>query len=172
MVFIAARLTTIETHGPSCSLLLLLCGHLLDVSHPWFFCSLSANFSDDSAAHISEEVSGAARVAPIAILVGVGATASLGWLLLIAISFVVPSIPDLLASKLPLPMGQVLLNVLGKRGMLAIWSCIIAVQVRATLIRAVIRSDRLRQFVCGAAQLVDASRVVFAFSRSATNSQN
>lgn len=85
--------------------------------------------TDDSAAHISEEVAGAARAAPIAILVGVGATASLGWLLLIATSFVIPSIPDLLATDLPLPMGQVFLDVLGKQGMLAIWSLIIVVQV-------------------------------------------
>ncbi|KAJ8096330.1 hypothetical protein PM082_011488 [Marasmius tenuissimus] len=102
----------------------------------------------DSAAHISEEVAGAARVAPIAILVGVGATASLGWILLIATSFVIPSVSDLLASDLPLPMGQVFLDVLGKRGMLAIWSLIIVVQ-----------------YVTGAAQGIDASRTVFAFSR-------
>ncbi|KAH9077072.1 amino acid/polyamine transporter I [Lactarius deliciosus] len=68
----------------------------------------------DSAAHVSEEVAGAARAAPIAIMVGVGATQLLGWL----------------------------------RGALAIWSCIIVVQ-----------------FVTGAAQGVDASRVVFAFAR-------
>ncbi|KAJ7600377.1 APC amino acid permease [Mycena floridula] len=102
----------------------------------------------DSAAHISEEIAGAARAAPIAILVGVGATASLGWLLLIATSFVVTSVPDLLGTDLPLPMAQVFLDVLGKRGMLAIWSLIIVVQ-----------------YVTGAAQGVDASRVVFAFSR-------
>nr|GAT56559.1 predicted protein [Mycena chlorophos] len=102
----------------------------------------------DSAAHISEETSNAGRAAPIAILVGVGATASLGWLLLIATSFVVVSIPDLIGTTLPLPMGQVFLDVLGKRGMLAIWSFIIVVQ-----------------FVTGAAQGVDASRVVFAFAR-------
>jgi hypothetical protein len=36
------------------------------------------NLTDDSAAHISEETSGAARAAPIAILVGVAGTASLG----------------------------------------------------------------------------------------------
>jgi hypothetical protein len=47
----------------------------------------------------------------------VGATASLGWLLLIATSFVIPSIGDLLGTNLPLPMGQVFLDVLGKRGM-------------------------------------------------------
>jgi len=45
-------------------------------------------------------------------------------------------------------MGQLFLNILGKRGMLAIWSLIIVVQ-----------------FVSGAAQGVDASRVVYAFAR-------
>lgn len=104
--------------------------------------------TDDSAAHISEETAGASKAAPIAILVGVGATAGLGWILLIAISFVIPSISDLLTTTLPLPMGQVFLNVLGKRGMLTIWSFIVVVQ-----------------FVTGAAQGVDASRVVFAFAR-------
>ncbi|KAJ3743201.1 amino acid/polyamine transporter I [Lentinula detonsa] len=102
----------------------------------------------DSAAHISEEVAGAARAAPIAILVGVCATAGLGWILLIVVSFVTPSVSNLLSSNLPLPMGQVFLDVLGKKGMLAIWSLIIVVQ-----------------YVTGAAQGVDASRVVFAFSR-------
>ncbi|KAI0068603.1 amino acid transporter [Artomyces pyxidatus] len=102
----------------------------------------------DSAAHISEEVAGAARAAPIAIMAGVGATQALGWLILIAASFATSSVADLLTTDLPLPMGQLFLNVLGKRGMLAIWSCIIVVQ-----------------FVTGAAQGVDASRVVFAFAR-------
>ena len=37
---------------------------------------------------------------------------------------------DILSSTLPLPMGQLFLNVLGKHGMLAIWSFIIVVQVR------------------------------------------
>jgi amino acid transporter len=102
----------------------------------------------DSAAHVSEEVAGAARAAPIAILVGVAGTATLGWLLLIAASFATPSVSALLGTSLPLPMGQLFLDTLGKRGMLAIWSCIIVVQ-----------------FVTGAAQGVDASRVVFAFAR-------
>ncbi|KAF8909269.1 amino acid/polyamine transporter I [Gymnopilus junonius] len=102
----------------------------------------------DSAAHISEETANAAHSAPIAIIVSVIGTATLGWLLLIATSFAIPSVSDILGSDLPLPMGQVFLNVLGKRGMLAIWSLIIVVQ-----------------YVTGAAQAVDASRVVFAFAR-------
>lgn len=102
----------------------------------------------DSAAHVSEEVAGAARAAPIAIMVGVGATQFLGWLIYIAASFATVSVIDLLSGSLPLPMGQLFLNVLGKKGMLAIWSCIIVVQ-----------------YTTGAAQGVDASRVVFAFAR-------
>ncbi|KAF8518873.1 amino acid transporter [Gautieria morchelliformis] len=102
----------------------------------------------DSAAHISEETSGAARAAPIAILVGVAGTASLGWLILISASFATASVSNLLGTSLALPMGQLFLDVLGKKGMLAIWSFIIVVQ-----------------FVTGAAQGVDASRVVYAFAR-------
>jgi amino acid transporter len=85
---------------------------------------------DDSAAHIAEEVSGAQRAAPIAILVGVFGTQVLGWLLYIACSFATVSVANLLTGSLPLPMGQLFLDVLGKRGMLAIWGFIIVVQVR------------------------------------------
>ena len=92
-------------------------------------CRLFETFTDDSAAHVSEETAGAARAAPIAILIGVGGTASLGWLLLIAASYATSSVPDLLATTFPLPMGQLFLDTLGKRGMLAIWSFIIVVQV-------------------------------------------
>jgi len=102
----------------------------------------------DSAAHVSEEVVGAARSAPIAIMTGVIGTVTLGWILLIAASFATSSVSDLLTTTLPLPMGQLFLSVLGKRGMLTIWSFIIVVQ-----------------YVTGAAQGVDASRVVFAFAR-------
>lgn len=84
--------------------------------------------ADDSAAHISEETAGATRSAPAAILFGVVGTQVLGWLLLIAASFATTSVTDLLATDLPLPMGQLFLDVLGKRGMLAIWSMIIVVQ--------------------------------------------
>ena len=56
----------------------------------------------------------------------------MGWLLLISISFAIPSVSSILTTDLPLPLGQVFLNVLGKRGMLAIWSMIIVVQVGDT----------------------------------------
>lgn len=43
-----------------------------------FMFNVLRKLTDDSAAHISEETSGAARAAPIAILTGVAGTASLG----------------------------------------------------------------------------------------------
>jgi hypothetical protein len=55
-------------------------------------------------------------------------TRSIGWLILIAASFATASVPNLLGTTLALPMGQLFLDVLGKNGMLAIWSFIIVVQ--------------------------------------------
>jgi len=109
---------------------------------------LLTRHSDDSAAHISEEVSGAQRAAPTAILVGVFGTQALGLLLFIACSFATNSVSDLLTSSLPLPMGQLMLDVLGKRGMLAIWGFIIVVQVRPILHPPVsaLTMDRVRDW--------------------------
>lgn len=102
----------------------------------------------DAAAHISEETAGAARSAPIAIMTAVIFTEVFGWLFLISASYATTSVDDLLASELPLPMGQLFLNALGKKGMLAIWCLLISIQ-----------------WVNGISQGVDASRVVFAFAR-------
>ncbi|KAL0954076.1 hypothetical protein HGRIS_005225 [Hohenbuehelia grisea] len=102
----------------------------------------------DAAAHISEETAGAARSSPIAILAGVGATEILGWIFLIAASFATTSVSELLATDLPLPIGQLFLNAVGKQGMLVIWCLMISIQ-----------------WVNGISQGVDASRVVFAFAR-------
>ncbi|OJA08785.1 hypothetical protein AZE42_01312 [Rhizopogon vesiculosus] len=107
----------------------------------------------DSAAHIAEETAGAARAAPIAILVGVGVTEILGWIYYIAISYATTSVPDILETKLAFPLGQVFLNVLGKKGGLAIWCSITVLQESAFI------------YLCGCSQAVDASRVIFAFSR-------
>ncbi|KAJ8695535.1 hypothetical protein PTI98_008133 [Pleurotus ostreatus] len=102
----------------------------------------------DAAAHISEETAGAARSAPIAIMTAVIFTEVFGWLFLISASYATTSVDDLLASELPLPMGQLFLNALGKKGMLAIWCLLISIQ-----------------WVNGISQGVDASRVIFAFAR-------
>jgi hypothetical protein len=98
-------------------------------------------YLDDSAAHIAEETAGAARAAPIAILVGVAATEILGWLYYIAASYATNSVTDILQSKLALPLGQVFLNVLGKKGALTLWCSIAVLQESAFQKRS--RSDIL-----------------------------
>ncbi|KXN84940.1 hypothetical protein AN958_11882 [Leucoagaricus sp. SymC.cos] len=102
----------------------------------------------DATAHISEEVSSAACAAPVAILSGVLATETLGFFLLIAASFASPNITRIVNTNLTLPMAQVYLDTLGKKGMLAVWSMCIFVQ-----------------WVNGVTQGVDASRVTFALAR-------
>ena len=97
-------------------------------------------------------------------MVGVLGTETLGWLLFIAASYATKSVPGLLSTQLPLPMGQLFFDILGKRGMLAIWSLIIVVQVGYSVHTRMQLLTHL-QFVTGAAQGVDASRVVFAFAR-------
>jgi len=102
----------------------------------------------DSAAHIAEETSNAAWAAPVAIMTAVLGTEILGWLMYIAISFATASVSDALQSNLVLPIGDVLLNVLGRKGTFVLWWSIVVLQ-----------------YLCGCSQVVDASRVTFAFSR-------
>ena len=53
------------------------------------------------------------------------------------------SVPALLESELALPMGQLFLDVLGKKGMLAVWSLIIVVQVRVYDVRFLLTASQL-----------------------------
>ena len=87
-------------------------------------------------------------MAPLAILLSVASTSILGLVLSIAISFATTSVSRILETDFPIPAGQLYLDVLGKPGMLVIWSIFIVMGLAA-----------------GMVQGVDASRVVFAFSR-------
>lgn len=102
----------------------------------------------DSAAHVAEETANAATVGPWAILAAVIGTTTIGWGLSVMISFCVANPAQLLDSKLYMPIAQMYRDVIGKQGCLALWSLIIVIQ-----------------FNTAAAQMVDASRVVYAFAR-------
>ncbi|KND02747.1 uncharacterized protein SPPG_01830 [Spizellomyces punctatus DAOM BR117] len=102
----------------------------------------------DSAAHISEESSNASTAAPRAIIYAVSAMGVLGWATMLAISFVTTDVTSVVNSTLPLPMAQILLDNMGKKGMLAAWFFV-----------------TLTQIVGGIPQCIDASRAVYAFSR-------
>ncbi|KIL56787.1 hypothetical protein M378DRAFT_172402 [Amanita muscaria Koide BX008] len=102
----------------------------------------------DAAAHIAEEVSGAAWSSPIAMVVGVAATEVLGFFLLIGMSFSTTSVSRLLATSLSLPAGQLFLDAFGKTGMLVLWTIMMTIQ-----------------WINGVTQGIDASRVTFALAR-------
>lgn len=100
----------------------------------------------------------------MAIMVGVLGTEILGWLMYIAVSFATASVPVAIQSKLVLPIGDVFLNVLGRKGTFVLWWSMVVLQV---CLAFSVRYGDLRciQYLCGCSQTVDASRVVFAFSR-------
>ena len=79
--------------------------------------------------HISEEISSAARTAPLAIFGGVLGTEISGLFLLIAASFASSNTTRLVNTDLSIPMAQLYLNTFGKKGMLAVWSICIVLQV-------------------------------------------
>ena len=92
---------------------------------------LNIAYPVDSATHLSEETAHAARAAPLAILVSVAYTSVMGWLLLISVSFAIPSVNGLLEDDFStFPIRQVFHRVLGRQGLLSVWSMIIIVQVR------------------------------------------
>ena len=102
--------------------------------------------TDDAPAHVSEETTGASRVAPLAILLSVTSTSIRGLPVLIA--FATTSVSRILQTDFPFPAGQLYLDVLGKPGMLVIWSIFIVKGLAAAMVQG-----------------VHPSRLVFAFSR-------
>jgi len=79
--------------------------------------------------HISEEISSAAITAPFAIFGGVLGTEILGLLLLIGASFASSNITRIVNTDLSMPIGQLYLDTFGKKGMLAVWSTCVVLQV-------------------------------------------
>jgi len=79
--------------------------------------------------HISEEISSAATAAPLAIFGGVLGTEILGLVLLIGASFASSDITRIVNTDLSMPIGQLYLNIFGKKGMLAVWSICVVLQV-------------------------------------------
>ncbi|WFD00945.1 hypothetical protein MYAM1_003701 [Malassezia yamatoensis] len=102
----------------------------------------------DAAAHVAEETTNAAVVGPWAMFAAVAGTSTLGWALSIMFSFCIPDPAQLLESQLYMPIAQLYYNVVGKHGALVLWSLTIIIQLNTA-----------------AAQVVDASRVAYAFAR-------
>lgn len=80
-------------------------------------------------------------------MVGVLGTEILGWMLYIAISFATYSVPGVLQSKFELPIADVFLSVLGKKGTLALWWSITVLQVGMLSISCSVSSEAHLVFV-------------------------
>ena len=98
----------------------------------------------DATAHISEEVSRAAIAAPVAIVVAVGGTGAVGWVLNIVMVLVSGDVGDQDLSEWPggLAFAQILRQRAGKVGFLIIWPfvCSVAFFVVTTALQANARS--------------------------------
>ncbi|PWN46636.1 amino acid transporter [Violaceomyces palustris] len=98
----------------------------------------------DATAHISEEVSRAAIAAPVAIMVAVAGTGSIGWVLNIVMVLVSGSVNTQTSAEWPggLAFAQILYLRAGKVGFLIIWPfvCSVAFFVVTTALQANARS--------------------------------
>ncbi|TRM56268.1 amino acid permease-domain-containing protein [Schizophyllum amplum] len=107
----------------------------------WTICSF------DSAVHISEEASNAARAVPQAIVGAVGVAGGLGVAINISLAFCMGGDLDTLNAA-DQPMAEIFRRGFGREGTLAVWAFVVAVQ-----------------YVMGSSMLLAASRQTFAFSR-------
>ncbi|KAL1740224.1 amino acid/polyamine transporter I [Schizophyllum fasciatum] len=107
----------------------------------WTICSF------DSAVHISEEATNAARAVPTAIVGSVGVAGIFGVAINIALAFCMGSDIQALYDA-EQPLAAILLPAFGRTGTLAFWAFVVAVQ-----------------YMMGSSMLLAASRQTFAFSR-------
>ncbi|KAJ6536821.1 amino acid/polyamine transporter I [Mycena capillaripes] len=103
----------------------------------------------DTGVHISEEARNANVAVPWAIIYasGIGTTLGLGVQISLAFCMGTDTV-NILSSPVQQPMATILLNSLGKKGMLAVWSFIF-----------------VAFFLAGVGLLISSSRQIFAFSR-------
>ncbi|KAH9836813.1 amino acid/polyamine transporter I [Rhodofomes roseus] len=103
----------------------------------------------DSALHISEETHNARFAVPLGLVGATALAGVMGWAINVVLAFNMgKDIDGLLDSPIGQPMAAILLNSLGQKGMLAIWSIVVAVQ-----------------YMVGTSCLVASSRQTFAFAR-------
>lgn len=99
----------------------------------------------DASAHASEETKDAARAAPRGILTAIIASAIAGYVMLIAVTLAIPSLPDTLAAKNPFIF--ILEKSMGSLGTALVWVAVAAM------------------WFCGLASVTSNSRMLYAFAR-------
>jgi len=118
----------------------LLPGFLIALLQPaWTFTGY------DASAHVSEETLDASRNAPRGIMMAVIASAIAGWVMLLAVTLAIQSVPEQAAAETP--FISVLQTSMGSVGTALVWVCVGAM------------------WFCGLASVTSNSRMLFAFAR-------
>ena len=102
----------------------------------------------DAPFHVSEECSNANTAAPTAIVMTSGLGGILGWFLVLVIAYTITDVYSVLNSAVDQPMGSFLLQVLGKKTGLGIFSLVILCCIFE-----------------GQGCMIVSSRVIYAYSR-------
>jgi amino acid transporter len=102
----------------------------------------------DAPFHLSEECTNANIASPRAIVMTSSLGGILGWFVMLVIGYTVVDVPSVIGSDLGQPMGSYLLQVLGQKGGLGMFSLVI-----------------VSCFFMGQGCMVASSRVIYAYSR-------
>ena len=102
----------------------------------------------DASAHLSEETHKAQWSAPLGLLMSIGVSAVFGWFLMLCLLFSIQNFQDTINSPTGQPVLQILLDIFGEDGAVALFTLII-----------------LCVWHCGLFSLTSNSRMMFAFSR-------
>lgn len=102
----------------------------------------------DAPFHLSEECSNANIASPRAIIMTSSLGGILGWFVILVIGYTVTDVGAVVGSNLGQPMGSYLLQVLGQKGGLGVFSIVI-----------------ISCFFMGQGCMVASSRVIYAYSR-------
>jgi amino acid transporter len=70
----------------------------------------------DASAHMTEETHNAARAGPIGIVMSIGVSAILGWLLILGLLFCIQDYETTVASPTGQPVTQIFLDTVGQKG--------------------------------------------------------
>ena len=102
----------------------------------------------DASAHLSEETNNASWNAPIGVLMSVGCSAIFGFFLLLSLLFSIQDFERTVGSEYEQPVLQILIDIFGESGALALMTLIIVCV-----------------WHCGLFSMTSNSRMMFGFSR-------
>ena len=156
VLIIAIVLFFVPSHHASASFVFTKFENQSTLGVPWFVFMIGLLMAQytftgyDASAHMSEETHNADIAAPRGIVSSIGISLIAGWILILAITFVIPTDPKIYAETAANTAAPV-----------AIWTAALS-RVGAELLLLIVV---VAQFFCGMASVAANSRMVFAFSR-------